>query len=77
MKIFDRACKELEANSGILKNRFGTFYFNPSYRSHREEGPSDEWHDGDKDWYYNGKLIMETEGDATPEQLKEFQELIK
>ena len=73
MKIFDERCEELEANSGILKNRFGSFYYKPGYVKHREDGPSDIWRcGGEKDWYYNDELIMETDGEVTSEQLKEF-----
>ena len=72
MKIFDERCEELKADGGILKNAFGTFYYKPSYVKHREDGPSQEWTNGDNYWYYNGEYIMYIYGDATPEQVLEY-----
>ena len=39
---------------------------------HRTDGPAVENADGYKDWYFQGELIMETQGDVTKEQLDMF-----
>lgn len=39
---------------------------------HSIDGPAVEFVNGAKEWHYNGKLIMETDGEVTKDQLIEY-----